>query len=65
MQKALLKVYIQGKKKPLFECEIVDNVEDNLKKLMDQVNDKSLETVQFGQVGFKRSLFSHYEINYK
>lgn len=63
MHKITLKLFLEGEKEPLFECEIADDAEKMIKTLEKRLNDRSKDTVRFGQVCFKRSLFHHYEIN--
>ena len=65
MQKVILKLYLDGNRKPLFECEISDNPTESIQALDDKLNDASLFIVKFGQVAFKRTSFNHYEIIYR
>lgn len=65
MQKAILKVYLIDSRHPLFSCEIINNVDETLTEFKKLINDKTLETIEFGQVCFKRSLFHHYELKFK
>ena len=64
-QKVFLKLYVKGKIRPLFTCEIVDNVENTIKSLDEKLNDRNLSTVTFGQVSFWRTDFRYYIIVYK
>lgn len=65
MQKVILTLYLENKRKPLFECEISDDVEATVKKLEDSLNDTKLEVIHFGQSCFKRSAFKYFELTYK
>lgn len=65
MQKAILKVFIERKKKPLFEAEIYDDVEKTLDDFQKQLDDNTRFTIKFGQICFRKALFHHYEIYYK
>ena len=62
MQKVVMKVFLEGSKEPLFECEIVDEAEKTVKAFEKKLNDRRKDTVRFGQICFKRSLFHHFEI---
>ena len=64
MQKVILKLYLDANKRPLFECEISDNVEGSINLLDEKLNGNDF-IVKFGQVCFKRAAFHHYEIIYK
>ena len=64
MQKAMIRLYIEGKRSPLFSCEIADNAESAIASLEEKLNDRSKDTVRFGQACFRRDLFSHFEITY-
>lgn len=64
-QKVILKLYIKSKARPLFKCEIVDDVERIIKDLENSLNDKNADIVHFGQVCFKRTEFRYFEIIYK
>ena len=64
-QKVLLTLYLEGKKKPLFSCEIVNDAESTLKDLEKKLNDNTLEVIRFGQVCFKRTAFKYWEIEFK
>lgn len=65
MQKVILTLYLENKRKPLFQCEISDDAENTVKKLEDSLNDTKVEVIRFGQVCFKRSAFKYFEISYK
>ena len=64
MQKAKIKLYVRKKLFPLFECEITDDIEASLKELQDKLNDRSADTIKFGQICFKREDFRYFEIRY-
>lgn len=64
MQKAIIKLYIKNRRFRLFRCEIADDAERVIKDLIDKLNDRSLDTVTFGQVVFRREEFRYFEIKY-
>ena len=65
MQKAILKVFLVDSKKPLFQVDIYDNIEETIENFADQVSDETNFLVKFGEVAFKRELFHHYEYELK
>ena len=65
MQKAILKVFIEKRIRPLFVAEIYDDVEKNLEDFHKQLNDQNNFVIKFGQITFKKSLYHHYEVIYK
>ena len=65
MEKVYLTLFIKNKRRALFKCEIVDDVENVIKDLEAKLNNKDLDVVRFGQVGFNRSDFEHFEISHK
>ena len=65
MKKVILRLFIKNRKKPLFECEIIEDVESTIRKLEDRLNDRTSDAIHFGQVCFARSEFEHFEIIYK
>lgn len=65
MQKAILKVFIEKKIRPLFTAEIYDDIEKNLEDFHSQLNDPNCFVVKFGQLTFKKSLYHHDEVIYK
>ena len=64
-QKVILRVFIKGKRRPLFECEIVDHAEDTINDFVKKLNDSSTTVICFGQVCFARSEFRYYEVIHK
>ena len=64
MQKAVLKVYIEKRRRPLFEAEIYDNVEETLSDFVTQLNGPTF-VISFGQISFKKELFHHFEVTFK
>ncbi len=65
MQKAILKVYLKDNpKKPLIEADILENVDKFMDDFKTQLN-STAKTIDFEQVGFERSLFHHWELEYK
>lgn len=65
MQKAILKVFIEKRIRPLFVAEIYDDVEKTLEDFHDQLNDPANFVIKFGQLTFKKSLYHHDEVTYK
>lgn len=65
MQKAILKVFIENKRLPLFVVEIYDEVEKTLNEFHKQLTDENNFTIKFGGITFKRSLYHHDEVIYK
>ncbi len=65
MQKAILKVFIEKRARPLFVAEIYDDVEKSLEEFHKQFNDPSNFIIKFGQITFKKSLYHHDEVIYK
>lgn len=65
MQKAILKVFIEKKLRPLFVAEIYDDVEKTLEDFHKQLNDSANFVIKFGQITFKKSLYHHDEVIYK
>lgn len=65
MQKAILKVFIEKKFRPLFVAEIYDDVEKTLEDFHKQINDPANFVIKFGQITFKKSLYHHDEVIYK
>lgn len=65
MQRAVLKVFIKGKIRPLFVVDIYNDVEKTIEDFKKSLNDSSKTIIEFGQISFDRSLFHHLEIIYK
>jgi len=64
MQKAILKVYIEGKRKPLIEADILDEENKFLEEFKNKLNSEE-KIITFDRVGFKKDLFRYYTIEYK
>lgn len=64
MQKMILKVYIEGMRKPLIEADIIDEENKILEDLKNQLNSTN-KIVIFDRIAFKKDLFRYYTIEYK
>ena len=65
MQKAILKLYVKGKRLPLFACKMYNEDIGKLIKDLDiQLNDKQSDIVSFGQMCFARKDFRYYSVKY-
>ena len=64
-QKVILRLFIKGKRRPLFECEIVNDAEGIIKDLEKQLNNKENKIISFGQVCFATDEFRYFEILHK
>lgn len=65
MQKIRIKLYLKGKKFPLFVCDIPSGSEIVLEDFKRDLKDETVKIVEFGQAAFAREEFSHYLIEYK
>ena len=65
MQKAIFKVYIKGKIKPIIKAEIYEEVEKTVEDFHNQLNDRTISVVSFGQLSFSKELYHHDELYYK
>lgn len=64
MKKAVLKLYIKRRLRPLFVAEIYDDVESTIKDLIDTLNDTTNTVITFGNITFARELFKWLKIRY-
>lgn len=64
MQKAILKVYIEGLRKPLIEADIIDEENKLLEDFKNKLNSND-KIIVFDRIGFKKDLFRYYTIEYK
>lgn len=64
MQKAILKIYIEGKRKPLIEADIIDEENKLLEDFKNKLNSND-NIIVFDRIGFKKDLFRYYTIEYK
>lgn len=65
MKKAILKLYVKKRIRPLFVAEIYDDIDKTIDLLKAQLNDRSLYVISFGSITFAKDLFYKFEINYK
>ena len=65
MKKAILKLYIINRIRPLFTADIYDDVDKTIDKLIEDLNDRSKEVITFGSLTFKKSLFRMFKVEYK
>ena len=65
MKKAILKVYLIKRIRPLFVAEIYDDVDKTVEKLIADLNDRSVSVITFGSITFKKELFKWLKVIYK
>jgi hypothetical protein len=65
MKKAILKVYVIKRIRPLFVAEIYDDVDKTVEKLIADLNDRSMSVITFGSITFKKELFKWLKVIYK
>ena len=65
MKKAILKVYIKKRLRPLFVAEIYDDVEKTVEDLKTKLNDRSINVISFGNITFAKDMFKKFEVIYK
>lgn len=65
MKKAILKLYIIKRLRPLFVAEIYDDIDKTVEKLITDLNDRSLSVITFGNLTFKKELFKMFKVIYK
>lgn len=65
MKKAILKLYVAKKLRPLFVADIYDDIEATINDLLNQLNDRSKFVITFGNLTFRREDFRLLKIFYK
>ena len=65
MKKAILKLYVIKRVRPLFVAEIYDDVDKTVEKLIADLNDRSVSVITFGSITFKKELFKWLKVIYK
>lgn len=62
MQKTVLKVFIEQKRRPLFVVDLYDDVEKSIEEFEKQLENKDKFIIKFGSISFKKSLYHHHEV---
>ena len=64
MKKAVLKLYIKRRFRPLFVAEIYDDIQTTVDELIEKLNNTTNTVITFGNITFARELFKWIKIKF-